>query len=92
MSKQLTQKKDILAATPYKTQFVTVSGSKMAYVEAGEGDPILFLHGNPTSKYLWRNIMPYLENQGRVIARISSAWANRTNLTSHIAIKTILTI
>jgi len=40
----------------------------MAYVEAGEGDSILFLHGNPTSKYLWRNVMPHLEEQGRVIA------------------------
>lgn len=54
--------------TPYPTQYIEVLGSKMAYVASGEGDPILFLHGNPTSKYLWRNIMPWLENQGRVIA------------------------
>ena len=60
--------REISAEMPYDTRFVTVRGSKMAYVEAGEGDPILFLHGNPTSKYLWRNIMPYLEAQGRVIA------------------------
>ena len=41
----------------------------MAYVEAGEGDPILFLHGNPTSKIFYgANIMPHLEAQGRVIA------------------------
>ena len=53
---------------PYETQFVAVHGSQMAYVEAGQGEPILFLHGNPTSKYLWRNIMPWLERQGRVIA------------------------
>jgi hypothetical protein len=53
---------------PYETQFVEVNGSQMAYVDAGEGDPILFLHGNPTSKYLWRNVMPWLEGQGRVIA------------------------
>ncbi|KAL3920546.1 MAG: hypothetical protein SGILL_003211 [Bacillariaceae sp.] len=53
---------------PYPTQFLTVLGSKLAYVEAGSGDPILFLHGNPTSKYLWRNIMPYLEKQGHVVA------------------------
>ncbi len=59
---------EISTKMPYKTKFVTVYGSKMAYVEAGQGDPILFLHGNPTSKYLWRNIMPWLENQGRVIA------------------------
>lgn len=59
---------EISAEMPYETQFVEVLGSQMAYVEAGEGDPILFLHGNPTSKYLWRNVMPWLEEQGRVIA------------------------
>ncbi|MEM7126538.1 MAG: haloalkane dehalogenase [Chloroflexota bacterium] len=59
---------EISAEMPYETQFVEVLGSQMAFVEAGEGDPILFLHGNPTSKYLWRNIMPWLEGQGRVIA------------------------
>jgi haloalkane dehalogenase len=40
----------------------------MAYVERGAGDPIVFLHGNPTSSYLWRNVIPYLEDQGRCIA------------------------
>ena len=40
----------------------------MAYVEVGEGDPIVFLHGVPTSSYLWRNVMPHLEGQGRLIA------------------------
>ncbi len=40
----------------------------MAYLEAGEGDPILFLHGNPTSSYLWRNVIPHLEDAGRCIA------------------------
>ena len=40
----------------------------MAYVEVGSGDPILFLHGNPTSSYLWRNVIPHLEDQGRCIA------------------------
>jgi haloalkane dehalogenase len=59
---------EISAEMPYETQFIEVLGSKMAYVEAGEGDPILFLHGNPTSKYLWRNVMPWLEGQGHVIA------------------------
>jgi len=47
---------------------VEVLGSKMAYIDVGEGDPILFLHGQPTSSYLWRNIMPHLEGQGRLIA------------------------
>ncbi len=49
-------------------KMVTVMGREMAYVEAGDGDPILFLHGVPTSSYLWRNVMPHLESQGRVIA------------------------
>jgi haloalkane dehalogenase len=40
----------------------------MAYVEMGEGDPIVFQHGNPTSSYLWRNIMPELVGHGRCIA------------------------
>jgi haloalkane dehalogenase len=40
----------------------------MAYVEHGSGDPIVFLHGNPTSSYLWRNVMPHLEGRGRLIA------------------------
>lgn len=40
----------------------------MAYVDVGRGDPIIFLYGNPTSSYLWRNIMPHLEGQGRLIA------------------------
>lgn len=47
---------------------VTISGHEMAYVEMGEGDPIVFLHGNPTSSYLWRNVMPHLKDQGRCIA------------------------
>ena len=45
-----------------------VNGKTMAYVETGEGDPIIFQHGNPTSSYLWRNIMPHLADQGRCIA------------------------
>jgi len=49
-------------------QTATVKGSSMAYVEMGSGDPIVFLHGNPTSSYLWRNIMPELAGRGRCIA------------------------
>ena len=49
-------------------QYATVHGKRMAYYEAGEGDPILFLHGNPTSSYLWRNIIPHVADLGRVIA------------------------
>jgi haloalkane dehalogenase len=49
-------------------KFVEANGKRMAYVEMGEGDPIVFQHGNPTSSYLWRNIMPHLATQGRCIA------------------------
>jgi haloalkane dehalogenase len=58
----------ISAAFPYKKQWQRVHGSEMAYVEVGEGDPIVLLHGNPTSSYLWRNILPYLQPLGRCIA------------------------
>ena len=47
---------------------VSVRGKRMAYVEVGEGDPIVFLHGNPTSSYLWRNVIPHLAGRGRCIA------------------------
>ena len=58
----------ISAEFPFESKFVPVLNSRMHYVDEGEGDPILFLHGNPTSSYLWRNVMPYLKPQGRVIA------------------------
>jgi len=53
---------------PYPPHYVQVLGHKMHYVEVGCGDPILCLHGEPTWSYIWRNIMPYLATQGRVIA------------------------
>ena len=49
-------------------KYIDVLGKQIAYVEMGEGDPIIFQHGNPTSSYLWRNIMPQLQNLGRCIA------------------------
>ena len=49
-------------------RFVEVLGRRMAYVEQGQGAPIVFQHGNPTSSYLWRNILPQLASQGRCIA------------------------
>ena len=52
----------------YEKLFKTVLGKRMAYVDVGTGDPIVFLHGNPTSIYLWRNVMPHLEGRGRLIA------------------------
>lgn len=58
----------MISTTAQPKQKVEVLGKQMAYVEIGEGDPIVFLHGNPTSSYLWRNIMPLLADQGRCIA------------------------
>ena len=58
----------MLSAEEPAKKFVEVDGRKMAYVEMGEGDLIVFQHGNPTSSYLWRNIMPHLADQGRCIA------------------------
>jgi len=60
--------KTISAEFPYKSNYIEVYGSKMHYIDEGSGDPILFLHGNPTSCYLWRNIIPYMTAQGRCIA------------------------
>src|SRR5437764_3346431 len=58
----------ISAAFPYEKHHRTIWGQNMAYVDVGEGDPIVFLHGNPTSSYLWRNVLPHLEGLGRCIA------------------------
>ncbi|QYN22012.1 haloalkane dehalogenase [Amycolatopsis sp. DSM 110486] len=54
---------------PYaEKKFADVNGVRMAYLDEGEGPAIVFQHGNPTSSYLWRNVMPHLEGQGRLIA------------------------
>tara|TARA_B100001179_G_scaffold69122_1_gene48326 strand:+ start:2877 stop:3788 length:912 start_codon:yes stop_codon:yes gene_type:complete len=51
-----------------KKKFIKINGKNIAYVEVGSGDPIVFQHGNPTSSYLWRNIIPILKDHGRCIA------------------------
>ncbi|HMM75670.1 MAG TPA: haloalkane dehalogenase [Gammaproteobacteria bacterium] len=51
-----------------RKRYVEVAGQRMAYVEMGQGRPIVFQHGNPTSSYLWRNILPRLADRGRCIA------------------------
>ncbi len=53
---------------PYESRWAEVEGSRMHYVEVGSGEPILFLHGQPTSSYLWRNVLPHLAPLGRAIA------------------------
>ena len=51
----------------YTKKYQEVRNKKMAYVDEGNGDTFLFLHGNPTSSYLWRNIAPHVEDLGRVV-------------------------
>jgi haloalkane dehalogenase len=58
----------ISAEFPFESKFIEVLGSKMHYIDEGEGTPFLFLHGNPTSSYLWRNIIPHVKPLGRVVA------------------------
>ena len=58
----------ISADFPFESHYVEVLGSRMHYIDEGTGDPILFLHGQPTSSYLWRNIIPHVSGQGRCIA------------------------
>jgi len=53
---------------PFESKFVDVLDSTMAYIEAGEGDPILFIHGQPTYSYVWRNVIPFVTPYGRAIA------------------------
>jgi len=60
--------KSISAELPFESRFVEVAGSKIHYVEEGAGDPVLFLHGNPTSSYLWRNVIPHVSPHARAIA------------------------
>lgn len=52
---------------PYAKKFITVDGQRLAYLEEGSGEPIVLLHGNPTSSFLWRNVVPELTGSGRVI-------------------------
>ena len=56
------------ATDPYPRHVAKVLDSEMAYVDTGAGDPIVFLHGNPTSSYLWRNVIPHLARQARCLA------------------------
>jgi haloalkane dehalogenase len=56
------------AEFPYQFKKIEINGHNIAYVDEGEGDPILFIHGAPSSSYLWRNIMPWVEDRARVIS------------------------
>ena len=59
---------DISAVDPYDRRRIPVLDADMAYIDTGEGEPVVLLHGNPTSSYLWRNIIPHLENRWRCLA------------------------
>lgn len=61
-------KKTISSDFPFESKYLEVKGSKMHYIDEGRGDPILFLHGNPASSYIWRNIIPYTTKDARAIA------------------------
>ena len=53
---------------PFTKKFAEVKGKQIAYIDEGKGDPIVLIHGNPTSSFLWRNVIPELTEYGRVIA------------------------
>ncbi len=59
----------MIGSKPYATlKYREVNGARMAYVDEGDGDAIVFQHGQPTSSYVWRNVMPHLEGLGRLVA------------------------
>ena len=58
----------IASTDPFSRKKIAILDSEMAYIDEGQGDPIVFLHGNPTSSYLWRNIIPHLMELGRCLA------------------------
>jgi len=62
------ENQSISSEFPFESKYIDIHGSSIHYIDEGSGDPILFLHGNPTSSYLWRNIIPYLTSCGRCIA------------------------
>lgn len=60
--------KPIASDFNFESRYVEVNDSSIHYIDEGEGEPVLFLHGNPTSSYLWRNIIPYLTPHARCYA------------------------
>jgi haloalkane dehalogenase len=58
----------VQAGDQHHRERVDVGGTEMSYVDVGEGQPVVFLHGNPTSSYLWRNVIPHLAGQWRCLA------------------------
>ena len=59
----------MIGSKPYATlKYRKVNGARMAYIDEGDGDAIVFQHGQPTSSFVWRNVMPHLERLGRLVA------------------------
>jgi len=84
----------MIGTAPYaELRYREINGRRMAYIDEGEGDAIVFQHGQPTSSYAWRNVMPYLEGMGRLVAcdligmggsdKLSSADPNRYSYSAH---------
>src|SRR6202521_2112378 len=63
-----TEESKISAADPYPRKRIAVLDTEISYIDTGRGDPIVFLHGNQTSSYHWRNIIPYVAKLGRCLA------------------------
>src|SRR5258706_8991887 len=59
---------DVLPGDRHHRERVSVNGTEMSFVDVGEGEPVVFLHGNPTWSYLWRNVIPYLADRRRCLA------------------------
>src|SRR3712207_5358681 len=57
-----------MSTAPLPKTHLNVDGKPMAFHERGSGDAIVFLHGNPTSSYLWRDVIPHVAPEGRCIA------------------------
>ncbi|MGI9521956.1 MAG: haloalkane dehalogenase [Hyphomicrobiaceae bacterium] len=70
--------KSLSTANPDLRKTVPVGDAEMAYIDIGDGDPILFMHGNPTSSFLWRNVIPHVQRLGRIIAPdfIAHGWSS----------------
>ena len=58
----------ISAEFPFKSNYIEILDSKIHYIDEGKGTTFLFIHGNPTSSYLWRNIIPFVSKGNRAIA------------------------
>jgi haloalkane dehalogenase len=72
-------------ADPHPRQRIKVLDAEISYVDAGQGDPIVFLHGNPTSSYLWRNVIPHLRPLGRCLAPdlVGMGWSAKSPTESY---------